>query len=329
MSADTTDLRAQALEAKKYLVDPYQDWIAAEGVPVHTGRALDLTAVDLAPWRRFGMRGAACHVEGRCDFLTCFVFALEAGQSSAPTRKVYEECVHVLSGAGRTLCTLSDGRSVEIAWRAGDMFSPPINATCVHMAAPEAPARLASLNDLRYLMGLYRNEAFLFANGAGFAQRQQEAVQAGLYAPARGLLLERDEEGASAALCLAAGSIGCDLRETPAGIATLARRQMQGAHLLCLSGEGFTLSFDDDSGPLTRTEWRRGVLIGLPSMSFHPHFSGRDAAARFAKIELGSLASPIFRSRRAAYGDETVYASGSAVIPRAKERAEVVALRGQ
>jgi len=326
MSADANDLRAQALQAKKYLVDPYQDWIEAEGIPIARGAALDLSAITLAPWARYGLRGAACHIDGRCDFLTCFVFELDAGQSSAPVRKLYEDCVYVLSGAGVTRCTLSDGRNVEIAWRAGDAFAPPINATCVHMAT-QGPARLASFNDLRYLMGLYRNEAFLFSNSAPFAQRQAQALAAGLSAPARDMALTPGDGQSRASLALAANAIALDVTELALKGATLAARQMQGAHLLCLSGEGYTLSFDDETSPLRRIDWRAGMVIGLGGMSFHQHFNAGAGPARFATLEFGSQSTPIFRSRRAAYGDQTVYASGSAVIERAQERADVAALR--
>jgi hypothetical protein len=326
MSADANDLRAQALQAKKYLVDPYQDWIDAEGVPVARGAALDLSAVALAPWARYGVRGAACNVDGRCDFLTCFVFELDAGQSSAPVRKIYEESVYVLAGAGVTRCTMSDGRSVEISWRAGDAFAPPINATCVHKAT-QGPARIASFNDLRYLMGLYRNEAFIFANSAPFAQRQAQALAAGLSASARDMALTPGDGHARASLALAANSIALDVTELPAKGATLAARQMQGAHLLCLSGAGFSIAFDDETSPLRRVDWRPGTVVGLGGMSFRQHFNAGSSPARFAKIEYGSQSTPIFRSRRAAYGDTQVYASGSAVIERAQERADVAALR--
>ena len=327
MSADGKDLRAQALQDKKYLVDPYQDWLEAEGAPIAAGPAIDQNSVARAPWPRFGMRGAACHVEGRCDFLACFVFELDAGQSSAPVRKLYEECIYVLSGAGVTRCTLSDGRTLDIAWRVGEAFAPPVNCACVHTASTQGSARLASFNDLRYLMGLYRNEAFLFANAAPFAQRQAEAIAVGLSADARGLALSPDEDGAGGSLSLAAGCIGFDLRDLPAHGLTRAARQMQGAHFLCLSGKGYTLSFDDEASPLARVDWAPGVLVGLGSMSFHQHVNAGAVPARFARIELGSLNSPIFRSRRAAYGDKNVYASGSAVISRAHERAEIAALR--
>jgi hypothetical protein len=62
-------------------------------------------------------------------------------------------------------------------------------------------------------------------------------------------------------------------------------------------------------------------------MAFHQHFNASDKQARVMKLELGSLASPIFRSRRFIYGDETVYASGAATIARDCERADIADLR--
>ena len=317
------DLRTKALETKKYLVDPYQDWLERESVPVVNSRMINLFELTLAPWARFGMDGAACHVEGRCDYLTTFVFELKPGQSSAPARNVHETCTYVLSGSGKSVFTLSDGRSINVEWAAGEAFSAPVNASCIHTADAGAPARIVSFTDLRYLMGLYRNEAFLFENAAPMTRRQNESVAAGLSAPVLKMELVRNR----GSLALAAGSIGCDITELAPHSADPAARQMQGAHLLCLSGSGFSLSFDSETSPLTRVDWAPGVLIGLPSMSFHQHFNVGDSPARFMKVELGSLTSPIFRSRRSAYGDETVYASGSATISREDERSDVAALR--
>jgi hypothetical protein len=317
------DLRTKALETKKYLVDPYQDWLEREGVSVVSGRAINLFELALAPWARFGVNGAACHVEGRCDYLTTFVFELKPGQSSASVRTVHETCNYVLSGSGKSVFTLSDGRTIDVEWSAGEAFSAPVNASCVHVANGDAPARLVSFSDLRYLIGLYRNEAFLFDNAAPMTKRQKEAVDAGLSAhPAKMELVQN-----RGSLALAAGSIGCDITELAPHSADLASRQMQGAHFLCLSGRGFSLSFDSEASPMTRVDWAPGVLIGLPSMCFHQHFNVGDSPARFMKVELGSLQSPIFRSRRSAYGDETVYSSGSAAISRENERSDIAALR--
>ena len=44
---------------KKFLLDPYLDWLAAEGPPVHEGFGLDLLALETGPWPRFDAKGAA------------------------------------------------------------------------------------------------------------------------------------------------------------------------------------------------------------------------------------------------------------------------------
>lgn len=307
----------------KYLVDPYSNWIRDEGAPVIQGDAIDLLAADVAPWARFGMKGAVCHVDGRCDFLTAFLFELAPGASSAPVRRTYEEAFYVLAGAGETEIVLSDGARHCVEWREGELFAVPVNAELRHRNPGAAAARFVSLNDFRYLMGLYRNEAFLFANDAPLRARQDRAMAAGLRAEPRRAPVREDE---LTPLPLADMSVGVDLTALASGSSTLARRQMQGRHLLGVAGEGFTLSFASETSEITRMDWRHGVLAGCAPMRFHQHFAAGGGPARFIGVELGSQSSPMFRSRRAVYGDRDVYASGAAIVPREAERADVRAI---
>ncbi|MDB5594381.1 MAG: hypothetical protein JWM36_1342 [Hyphomicrobiales bacterium] len=292
---------------QKYLVDPYANWAKAEGVPIVTGAAIDLMTVETQPWARFGVKGAICHVDGRCDYLNAFVFEIPAGASSAPMRHVYEECYYVLDGLGTTDITLSDGSRHAVEWGPKKLFAAPINATCLHRASGSRPARLVALNDMRYLMGLYRNETFLFDNPTPFHARQAKAVAAGLAVEP----LEQEE----GAMPLADMSLGVDLAIIPGQGCGTARRQMQGQHLLGVDGEGVTHSFRTSDTEVIPTPWQHGVLVGLPGMSFHQHSSTGAAPARMLTIELGSISAPMFRSRRAAYGDKEVYASGAATVP--------------
>ncbi len=303
----------------KFMVDPYLNWVKAEGATIHEGAALDLLALAVAPWARFGMKGAVCHAEGRCDYLTAFLFALDAGQSSAPVRHTYEEVFYVLAGSGETLITLSDGHETTIEWGEKKLFAVPINATARHKAGPSG-ARFVALSDFRYLMGLYRNEAFLFDNPSPLHGRQKRAVDAGLIADPCSGTLSVDE---LSPLVLADLSVGVDLTALAPKSSTLARRQMQGRHILGVDGQGFSLSFSSQNSDIRRVDWRHGMLFGLKGMQFHQHFNAGSAPARFIAVELGSLSSPMFRSRRSTYGDASVYASGAAIIPRDEERPEV------
>lgn len=301
----------------KYLVDPYDNWARAQGVPVVTAPAVQLADVPMQPWPRYGADGAIAHVEGRCDFLTLFIFEIAADASTNPLRHVYEELFYVVSGSGDTDVTLSNGVQRRITWRAGHMFSVPVNARHEHRAGSEG-ARLAAFSDIRYLLGLYRNESFLFDNPAAFDKRHRKAAgEPWLEAPTR-LLLTAGDDGARGELRLADSTLGASVIELADGQSTLARRQMQGAHLLCVAGQGASLSFDDPDGPVSRTPWSTGDVIGLTGMRFHQHVA-HGGPARFIVIELGSVVSPMFRSRRAAYGDDSVYASGAATIARADE----------
>ena len=294
----------------KFMVDPYLNGVKAEGVLIHAGPVLDLLTLEVQPWARFGMNGAICHVDGRCDFLTTFLFELDAGQSSAPVRHTYEEVFYVLSGEGESEITLSDGHTFIIEWAAKKLFAVPINAQVRHTAG-RAGARIVAFSDFCYLMGLYRNEAFLFANPAPLHGRQKRAIDAELLIDP---LTEHALAGETVPLSLADMSVGVDLTLLATQSTTRARRQMQGRHVLGLDGEGFTLSFANEQGEVTRTTWRHGLLAGLTGMQFHQHVNEGSAPARLLSFEMGSLASPLFRSRRANFGDETVYASGAAVL---------------
>jgi quercetin dioxygenase-like cupin family protein len=301
MSEAAPDLRA------KYLVDPYLNWANAEGVPIVEGATLDLLALEAKPWARFGMNGAICHVEGRCDYLSAFLFELTSGQSSAPVRHLYEDCFYVLEGKGVSEIELSNGERCEIGWGPGMVFTTPVNATCRLKADGASRARLLSLNDMRYLMGLYRNEAFLFDNASPMSARQAKALEAALHVDLAGL-------NGGAALQLGDSAIGADYIRLAQGARTQAQRQMQGAHLLCASGEATIVSCLDETSERITTRLRHGCLMGLTGMMFHQHSNLGAEPLGLLKVELGSQASPLFRSRRAAYGDQDVYASGSAVL---------------
>ena len=308
----------------KFMVDPYLNWVKAEGAPIHEGAALDLLALDVKPWARFGMKGAVCHIDGRCDYLTAFLFALDAGQASAPVRHTYEDVFYVLSGNGETQITLSDGYEITIEWGEKKLFAVPINATARHKAGSSG-ARFVALSDFRYLMGLYRNEAFLFGNTSPLHGRQKRAVDAGLVVDPMQAPVSADE---LKPLALADLSVGVDLTTIGAKSSTLARRQMQGRHILGVDGQGFSLSFSNQTSDIRRVDWRHGMLFGLKGMQFHQHFNAGSAPARFVAVELGSQSSPMFRSRRSTFGDASVYASGAAIIPRDQERPEARAALG-
>ncbi len=286
----------------KYLVDPYDDWARAEGAPIHRGAAIDLVSLDTRPWPRFGVNGAICHLDGHDDFLALFVFDLAPGASSAPARHLYEEIFYGLSGRGIAEIDLPGGETTTMEWGPQTLFSAPMNARVRLRNTSPSRARVASINDIRYLMSLYRNERFLFDTPMEFPERAS-----GHYA--------RDcATGAAGAISLANGSIGADLFDIASGEYARAERQMFGSLLLGVAGDGMTLSWEDDAEAASRTKWRHGVACSPAGMTFHQHFNIGSSPARYLRMELGGVASPMFRPRRKAYGDTSVYAAGDATI---------------
>jgi mannose-6-phosphate isomerase-like protein (cupin superfamily) len=292
----------------KFLVDPYQEWAKGQGIPIHTGAAVDLLAAETKPWARFGVAGAFCHLDGRDDFLTVFLIELAPNAASAPQKHLYEEVCYVLSGDGATEFELADGRKQSIEWGPRSLFAVPMNARYRHRNASGAPARLAAVNDLRYLFSLYRNEQFMFDTPAAFPERET-----GRYSVADAAAATPE------ALTLASGTLGADIVELPPGMYQQAARQMQGSHLFGVAGEGYTLAWEEGMPDFARTDWRHGIVYAPPGLAFHQHFNAGAEPARYLEVQLGSLHHPMLRSRRAAYGDTTVYAAGNATIAYAAQ----------
>jgi len=301
----------------KYLVDPYENWARGEDIPIHTGAALDLLTLETRPWARFGVKGALCHLDGRCDFLTVFLMEVAPGAVSAPQQHLYEEVCYVLSGTGETEIEFADGSRHTLQWGPGSLFSPPMNARYRHRCTSGTPARFAAANDLRYLMNLYRNEQFLFETPLGFPERGHGEVVADLSRMPVGAS-DRPHES-TAVLTLADGSIGADIIELAPGTYGQARRQMFGSVLFGVQGEGMTVSWVEGPEERSRLEWRHGMIFSLPGLTFHQHFNNGAQAARLLRVEFGSQAYPILRPRKRAYGDTSVYASGNAEIRYADE----------
>jgi mannose-6-phosphate isomerase-like protein (cupin superfamily) len=313
----TETLQAPA-PAGKYLVDSYGDWAKREGIPIVTGAVLDLLAIETRKWARFDMDGAVCHLDGRDDFLALSVVVLKPGARSAPQHHLYEELCFVLAGSGSTEIERGDGTVRRVEWGPDSLFAVPMNARYRHHNPGAEPARLALVSDLRYLLNLYRNEHFLFATELAPPERAAADDLAGD-------LAALPLAAGSRRFSLASGSIGADLHELAPKTYRPARRQMQGIPLFGVAGAGYTLIDADRPDEARRIDWRRGLVIAAPGMSFNQHFNAGALPCRYLEVQFGSERYPLFRSRRAAYGDRSVYAAGSAEIGPDEEDPRIAA----
>lgn len=312
LKAETGEIFAAEVPQGKYLVDPYEDWMQAEGLPVLTGASIDLLAAPTQPWARFGCKGAFVRLDGRDDFLGLALVELLPHSRSAPQRHLYEELCYVLAGQGATEIEHEDGSLRVLEWRERSVFAIPMNARYRHRNDGAQPARFAAVSDLRYLLGLYRNESFIFDTAMDFSERTgvAEVIDAGVHA-------------SGPAGAPATASIAADLVDLAPRTYDDASRQFQGTYSFGVAGEGYTLSFPDAAGDWTRMEWRHGIVCAAAGMRFAQHFNPGAGPARRLEVQYGSRRFPLLRARRAAYGDASVYAAGHATIARVDEHPRI------
>ena len=79
-------ISAAGKEGGRFGIDPYLDWLKAEGIPLTEDYGVYLFDVPTAPWPRYGVNGAAVHLKGRGDFANMFVFEIGPGKSTTPQR---------------------------------------------------------------------------------------------------------------------------------------------------------------------------------------------------------------------------------------------------
>src|SRR4051812_26110363 len=232
-------------------------------------------AVEPGPWARLGdgIGGAFVHLKGRGDFLGLQIIDLPPGGRTAPLRHLYDEVFYVLSGRGSASIDLGpisggQGKSATFEWGPRSLFSPPLNQPFqLFNGSGREPARLVSANNLPFLLNLFRNERFLFGNAFAFPERigpDKHFAGDGEFLPlkpgkhmwetnfvpdlATFELPEWEARGAGSRnikIILADSVMHAHTSEMPVGTYKKAHRHGAGAHVLALTGSGYTLLWND------------------------------------------------------------------------------------
>lgn len=326
-SIKTVPKRAGGLElaaedvGARILTDPYLEWAAREGVPLYEGFGLDLLALELRPWARFGVQGALAHVKGRGDFLTLLVLEIPPGGRSAELQHLFEAVAYGLSGSGTTVVETAEGEKHTFEWGEKSLFAVPLNAKYRHFnASGQEPARIVVACNLPAVLNLFHDEAFVFDNPRRFPQRegdQRHFSGEGEFVPVRSgrhywetnfvpdletLHLEdyvgRGAGGTNVKLILADGTMHAHVSEVPAGRYKKGHRHGPDVHVFCVCGTGYSLLWYDGEPDFVRVDWRHGVVYAPPDQMFHQHFPTSQINARYLAIGHGSLRYPFTQSMR-------------------------------
>jgi quercetin dioxygenase-like cupin family protein len=292
---------------------PYEIWAQGEGVPlIKTFFVEDVRKLGLERWNRKGGRGALLNFEGAGGVNDCYVYEIAPGESLKPQRHLFEENVYIVSGRGATCIWQPDGKKVTFEWEAGSLFSPPLNSWYQHFnGSKNDPVRYVAVTTAPTVINMFHNLDFVFNNDFAFTDRFDGQDE---YFSGKGSLYEGDyyghkfssrvwetnfvasvkaftlpeceERGAGGKqihFSLSENSTACHVSEFPVGTYKKAHHHGPGAHVIILSGDGYTLLWPQGESP-KRYDWHEGSMIVPPDSWWHQHFNTGPEPARYLAL---------------------------------------------
>ena len=338
-NALVSDAIAKKFETEK--ATPYTRWVAAEGLDIIDAMYVpNLHTVELKTWARRGGRGVYLNHDASRTSNDCYVCEIPPGKQLEPQRQLYEEMIYVLDGRGSTSVWNDAGQKVSFEWKAGAIFAIPLNTSHQHfngsgkdaarfVSVTNAPVIINSFGDTDFVYGTaydfknrFAGESNYFANGG---EQKGLLLDTNFVADAINLPLvaakERGAGGGHIRFSMAKGSMNSHISQFPTGTYKKAHAHGPGAHVIVMSGEGFSLMWPEGEQP-RRFEWKEGTLIVPPNMWFHQHFNTGTTPARYLAFKAEGVSirnaqgvPKAWISRRVG-GDQIDYADES---PRIRE----------
>jgi oxalate decarboxylase/phosphoglucose isomerase-like protein (cupin superfamily) len=279
---------------------PYTRWVRSEGLEIISAQYVpNLRTTELKHWTRRVGKGVFINHDASRNSNDCYVCEIPPGKKLEPQHMLFEEMILVLDGRGSTSVWNEAGNRVTFEWQAGSMFAIPLNAWHQHFnASGKEPARYVAVTNCPSVLNLYGNPAFVFGLRRDFPQRfsgepdyfAAKDEKAGFllktnYVPdAINLPLitarERGAGGGHIRFNMAKGSMSSHISQFPVGTYKKAHAHGPSAHVIVLSGEGYSLMWRAGSEPV-RYDWQPGSMIVPPNMWFHQHFNTGPSPARY------------------------------------------------
>jgi oxalate decarboxylase/phosphoglucose isomerase-like protein (cupin superfamily) len=287
---------------------PYEKWARAEGLDIIDGLYVrNLRTVGVKPWERRGGKGVFINHEASRTSNDCYVCEIAPGGKLNPQRQLYEEMILILSGRGSTSVWNDAGAKVTFEWKEGALFSIPLNSHHQHFnGSGQEPVRYVAATYCPQVMNLYRDPDFVFNTKRDFPDRfNGEPDYFSAKGEQEGFLLDtnfvgdainlplvtansRGADGGHIRFNMAKGAMPSHISQFPVGTYKKAHAHGPGAHVILLSGTGYSLMWRDGEEP-KRYAWEAGTLIVPPNGMYHQHFNSGPTPARYLALRNQSL----------------------------------------
>ncbi len=286
-------------------ITTYERWEREAGIPIYKGFSVpNLRTIELKPWARTGGNGCFINLTDQLDD-DARVMEILPGGSLEPERHLFEELIYVVRGRGATTIWQPGKAKQTVEWNQGSVFSPPLNSWHQHFNADGSnPARLLAVTSAPMVINLFHNEDFIFNNDFVFADRYNaqddyfsnagrslghggRIWRTNFVPDARTFkLIQWDERGAGSTnvtFSIAGNAMCAHISEFPVGTYKKAHRHASGAHVVILTGKGFSLLWPEGE-PVTRIDWEEGSMLSPPEMWYHQHFNTGPTPARYLAL---------------------------------------------
>lgn len=307
-----------ANEGGGYRSTAYKRWQESEGVAVVGGFHIpDLSTVPLTYWKRMGALAAFLDLEGTEEWNGAYICEVPPGESTLRQCHLFEVLIYVLRGNGITSVRNADEHADRtFEWGPGSVFALPPNVRYRHFnTSGSASARFLAVTSAPLVMNLFHNDEFVFDNDFVFRDRYdgEDGHFSGQGTRSADRLWETNfvpdvlnfslepypERGASGTnirLDIGAGTLTAHISEFPVGTYKKSHRHGPGAHVIILSGQGYSLMWPSGAEK-EQFDWQAGSLVVPPGMWFHQHFNTGPEPARYLAIRWGSQRFPLFSKR--------------------------------
>jgi oxalate decarboxylase/phosphoglucose isomerase-like protein (cupin superfamily) len=322
---------------------PYERWVRSEGLDIIPAQYVrNLRTVDLKPWSSRGGSGVFINHDASRHSNDCYVCEIPPGKDLTPRRQIFEEMILVLGGRGSTTVWNNVGQRITFEWKDGAIFAIPLNCWHQHFnGSGQEPARYVAVTFAPSVINMYDDLDFVFENGHDFKKRfSGEADYFAAKGEQKGFLLqtnfvpdavnlpliaakERGAGGGHIRFHMARGALASHISQFPVGTYKKGHMHGPGAHVIVLSGEGYSLMWQEGQEP-ERYDWQPGTLIVPPNATFHQHFNTGPKPARYLAFKHSSPRNkqgvPMSWISRRLGGNQIDYADETPVVRSMFER---------